>query len=157
MNIDTNRPVEQILEEIKDGAMWGLSRKLLNYVLPPLAALMVKLSKEAAETSSKNLRAQEHLRELLSEASDTADKTLLLTDRLYRATIYLVVLTVLLLLFTLGLFGFELDKHYYKGNPTNYGHEVNDKERPNEHSKQINVSESGLSLRTITELSGSVK
>ncbi len=93
---DTNpdRPIEEILKDIEDQAQYGTRTTVGPIVLGPMAALLVRLSRDAKETAR--------------EAAATADKTLVFTKYLFWATIILLVVTVL-------LFGLELMKFYESG------------------------------------------
>jgi hypothetical protein len=78
-NVDPNRTLEQILADIRQGAIQATSTSsnvnLIGAILAPFAALLVKLSSDAALASERLER---------------------LTRRLFWATIVLLVATVVL-------------------------------------------------------------
>jgi hypothetical protein len=83
---DTNpdKPVEEILKEIEYQAQFGLGGRPGDafVVFGPLSALLVKLSRSAAETADK--------------AAETAEKTFKFTQYLFWTTIVLLAITILL-------------------------------------------------------------
>jgi hypothetical protein len=160
VNVDPDKPMAQILDDIRSSAIESLNNRHAGFNIAPFTTLLVRLSRDATETSNKHLLAQQRLTALLDtlgaeakaradtaleitreltkntnhlltanrEASQTADKTLAITDRLYKATIWLVAMTVLLLMFTLGLFGLEFQKHYQEANTAYHREQVQNKQ-----------------------------
>jgi hypothetical protein len=66
MNTDPNRPVQEILDEIRQATATVVNQAHnpnlgLAMILAPFAALLVRLGKDAAETADKNLRIQKRL------------------------------------------------------------------------------------------------
>jgi hypothetical protein len=95
-NTDPNRTLEEILADIQKGAVDTASSQNVNLVgnvLAPFAALLVKLSRDAATATARTER---------------------LTKRLYVTTIALLVVTFLLFVLTLGLFAKEAYDFYEK-------------------------------------------
>jgi hypothetical protein len=81
-NVDPNKSPDAFLAEIEKGAAEShnfFSSEALNVMLPPFAGLLVRLSKDAAQTASTNAK--------------TADKTLTFTKWLLWITIVLLLVT----------------------------------------------------------------
>ena len=81
-DIDADKSAEEILKDIRTAAIQGFNQNNPNFVFPPLAALLVKLSYAAKNTADEAVR--------------TADKTLPFTKWLFWATIVLLAATILL-------------------------------------------------------------
>lgn len=62
-DIDPTKSIDKLLLDIRSGAVMSLNNRGLGAgpVLPPFAALLVRLSKDAAETADKNIRIQQRL------------------------------------------------------------------------------------------------
>ena len=89
LNTDPNRPIDEILAEIRTGAIQGVNQRNLGVtlVLPPLSALLVRLSRDAAETADKNLRIQKRLIYLTVLVLGVSVATLILGFFQYRESI----------------------------------------------------------------------
>ena len=94
-NTDPNRPVGEILDDIKAGAVRSFSpnESNISFVLAPLSALLVRLSKDAEATAvSVNAR----------------------THQLIILTRWLIVLTVVIIVLTVPLVCIEVVKYFSK-------------------------------------------
>jgi hypothetical protein len=58
---DPNKSTEQLLEQIRNGAILAVNQRIPDAGLPAMAALLVRLSREASETADKNLTIQKNL------------------------------------------------------------------------------------------------
>src|SRR5947209_7328259 len=97
-NTDPEREVKAILDDIKDGAVKSYSQNgRIGLVLAPFAALLVRLSRDADASAARMER---------------------LTRRLYVLTIFILVLTLLLLVREIGKDAFDL---YEKRHPQYQG------------------------------------
>lgn len=112
-NIDPNRPIEEILGDIKKASVQTMSAQRGDFVgaiLSPFAALLVRLSRDAKKS---------------------ADKLEILTARLYRLTIFLLILTALLFVREIAKDALEIYKNVnFKSQSSNKTEQKEDIERP---------------------------
>ena len=116
-NVDPNRPIEEILSDIKAGAVQSFQTPMgtsnPGAVWAPFAALLVRLSRDA-DASARRME--------------------LLTRRLYILTILILALTALLLVREIMRDAFEIYENHYLHNQSGKQSHQNNKIDPTEHN-----------------------
>jgi hypothetical protein len=132
-NTDPNRPVEDILSDIKAGAVQSFQSPMGNSnpgaLWAPLAALMVKLSREAEASAERMER---------------------LTRRLYVLTVLILVLTLLLLIREIAKDTFEFfeKRHPQSENSQQYNPGISNDQKIGEPAGSVNPTSASPAVTT---------